>query len=94
VAKAHPAAERKKVDKKLVAAHEYVLEMWSPRRVSELSEIVRSEPMYQPLNPSPTEAEFYRQREQAKQEVELEPMTEAFGTHGPGVVVDWEEKSE
>lgn len=52
-------------DKTLVAAHETILERWSqekPEQHDRLSEIVRDDPVYRPLAPSPTETAFYRER--------------------------------
>jgi len=52
--------------KTIVAAHETILERWSqekPEQHARLSEIVRKDPVYQPLAPSPTETAFYRERE-------------------------------
>jgi len=89
----HPAAKRNRVDKRLTAAHERVLEMWSNDRVAELSDIVRDEPHYQPLNPSATEFAFYAERERVKDEIEIEAVTESFGG-AEVVVVDYEPQSE
>lgn len=72
----HPAAERNRTDRQLTAAHDRVLNEWSDGRIEELSDIVRHEPLYQPLSPSPTEAAFYHEREQVRQEIEMEPVTE------------------
>jgi len=49
----------------LVAAHETILDRWSqqkPEQHDRLSEIVRADPVYRPLAPSPIEATFYRER--------------------------------
>lgn len=92
MATSHPAAKRSKVDKRVAAAHERVLEMWSDDRVSELSDIVRTEPMYEPLKPSEVEFAFYATRERIAKDIEMEPVTEPLGD--AEVVVDYAPKSE
>jgi hypothetical protein len=89
VAKAHPAARRSQIDKQVVAAHERVLEEWSDERVEELPQIVRDEPLHEPVSPSPLEAAFYFRREMVMSEIEMEPVTETFAG-GLAAVVDYE----
>ncbi|WP_227130933.1 hypothetical protein [Halorubellus salinus] len=90
MAKAYEVAEKNRVDKKLVTAHERVLEEWSDEQVTELSEIVREEPMYQPLDPTPTEAAFYFRREQVKSEVEMRPVKLKLDKYLAPVTIDYE----
>jgi len=86
-----PTAERKRVDTKLVAAHEAVLERWPDDRVEQLADPVEAEPAYRPLKPTPVEAAFYYERKREMSGVELEPVTETYGDryYRTSIVVDW-----
>jgi len=89
VAKQKPPRNRNRVDAKVVAAHERVLERWPDGRIEELSDIVRDEPAYRPLKPTAVEAAFYFERKREMEDVEVEPVVGTFGG-GAQRVVDWE----
>lgn len=80
-------AERRRADKKLVAAHDRVCQKWPTSVIEELDPLIVNDPLFEADAPSDLAEAFYREREAAKKDIEMEPVTETFA--GTAVVVDW-----
>lgn len=82
--------ERKKHDLKVIRAHELVRENWTEGKLERVSDEVRGNPLYRPVDITGVDEEFIAEVDERRSDLEAEPVRDTLNRYGRRIHTGWE----